>query len=434
MFDRSTEYKNLILCITSLLFVIWGKTFAVALIFLSVIADYFLAIAAEGSLKRSKQSAAVFMITDLIFNGFLFVLLTHNEIFSPSNPLHLRNALIPIGAAFYTLKNFSYVYDVYSGRIKAERNIFCLLTYTMSYPFLLAGPVVRYGDIEPQIRKRTVDAAHLNSGITSFAIGLAKTALVVPVLTKLANAGLDPDEPTLTGAWIGMIAFFGAAYFIFMGLSDMGTGIARMNGFDVEKNYTAISGRYMLGGLVKSYNTSMVRLFEDMRGNKGGAVIMTFVLAILGTGFYADHKFIFGFGAAIALLLAAEAVIGYEKIEKIPGLFKLIALFVISMLLFSGFAFDSFGEWKTWLGNLLGKGTLYRLSKSVKYIIINNCWVLLIALISVSPAGRGIVGLLDKSGEKSPKAYGRVRILKTICTAVLLAVSFILIAAETANV
>jgi alginate O-acetyltransferase complex protein AlgI len=434
LFDRSAEYKNLILCITSLLFVVWGKAFAAALLFLSVIVDYFLAIATEGSLKRSKQSAAVFMIADLIFNGFLFLLFTHNQLFATDGIFHLRNALIPVGVGFYTLKNFSYVYDVYSERINAERNIFCLFTYSVSYPFLLAGPVIRYGDIEPQLRKRTVDATCINSGLTSFAIGFAKTVLVVPVLTKLYEAGLDREEATLAGAWIGMIAFFGAAYFTFAGLSDMGTGIARMNGFDVEKNYGEISGRYMVGGLLKSYNTSMVTLFEDMRGTGSGAVLMTAVLAILGTAFYAESKFIFAFGAVIAVLLIIEWVIGYENIERIPGIFKAVALFIISMAVFSGFAFESFGEWKSWVGNLIGMGDKYILSTSVKYTVINNCWLLAIAFISVTPIGRLITAALERSGEKSDKAYGRVRVIKTVCTAALLIISFIVLAATIADV
>ena len=81
----------------------------------------------------------------------------------------------------------------------------------------------------------------------------------------------------------------------------------------------------------------------------------------------------------------------------------------------------------------MGRGTLYQLSKAVKYIIINNCWLLLIALISVTPIGRGINGALTAYGEKSPKAYGRVRTLKTLLTALLLIVTFIIAAAETAG-
>lgn len=429
MFDRSSEYKNLILCVTSLVFVIWGRAFAAALLFFSVFADYFLAIAAEGSLKRSKQSAAVFVAVDFIFNASIFILLAHNSLFSSGSPLHLRNALIPVGAGFYTLKAFSYVYDVYSGRIKAERNIFCLLTYTMSYPFLLAGPVVRYGDIEPQIRNRTMDADGLSKGLTAFAIGLAKTVLVVPVLTKLYQAGLTAAEPTLAGAWIGMIAFFGASYFTFMGLSDMGSGIAAMYGFKVDKNYSAVTSKRMLGGLVKSYNTSMVRLFEDIRGS---SVIMTLLLAMVGAAFYARSRYIFVFALLIGILLAVEQTIGYERIEKLPSVLKLAVVFALSMLLFSGFAFENANEWRSWFTHLLGKGNLYTLSKSVKYIIINNCWLLAAALISVTPAKRAICAALEKTAEKSPKAYGGVRILKTLCTAGLLLSSLILLAANTA--
>jgi alginate O-acetyltransferase complex protein AlgI len=104
------------------------------------------------------------------------------------------------------------------------------------------------------------------------------------------------------------------------------------------------------------------------------------------------------------------------------------------MAVFSGFAFESFGEWKSWAGNLIGMGDKYILSTSVKYTVINNCWLLAIAFISVTPIGRLITAALERSGEKSDKAYGRVRVIKTVCTAALLIISFIVLAATTADV
>lgn len=430
MFDRSTEYKNLIMCVVSALFIVWGKAAAALLIFACPVVDYFLGIAAEGSAERDKKSSAVFMIADLVWNVFIFVYLQKNSLFPVSSPMHLRAAVIPVGAAFFTLKNFSYVYDVYSGKIKAERNFFCLLTYSVSYPFLLAGPVVRYGDIKDKIHNRTVDVHRLSDGLTRFAVGLAKTALVVPVLARLSDKGLSVSEPTVIGAWLGMIAFFGEAYFTFMGLSDMGVGIAKMNGFDVEVNYGSISSKHMLGGLIKSYNTSMITFFEDIRGTKASAVFFTLLLAIAGTFFYADSKYIMLFGIIIALLLAIEWLIGYEAIEKIPAMIKLPVLFILSMLIFSSFAFDSMGAWKNWLFHLMGKNVLYILSKPVKYTVINNCWLLLIALISVSPIGRAAVAAFEKSGGRSAAAYGRMRVIKTALTALLLIASYITLAAN----
>jgi alginate O-acetyltransferase complex protein AlgI len=432
MFDRSTEYKNLILVLTSWLFIIWGKAFAVSLMFLSIIIDWALALAVEGTVKKQgRKNASVFLVLDLLVNAFLFVVLTRNSHFSADSALHLRNALIPVGAAFYTLKNFSYVFDVFSGKTAAERNIFCLITYCVSYPFLLAGPVVRYGDVRGQIRSRTVDAAHLSAGLTRFSVGFAKTLLVVPALSQIAQYGLYSPQHTAADSWLGMISFFGEAYFTFMGLSDMGTGIAQMNGFDVGVNYTRINVRNMLGGLVKSYNTSTVTLLSDMRfGGKAVRAVTTLIVALLGAALYAQHKFIFAFAAVIGLLLAAETLIGKEKIEKIPSAVQALILAALSMLLFSCFAFENLGEWKSWFASLFARGGAAKAwSADVKYAIIHNCLLLAIALISVSPLGFAIDKQLTRAGDKSPAAYGRVRVLKTVCTAALLVISYIILIA-----
>ena len=429
-FDRSTEYKNLILCIVSLLFLAWGRSFGVLLVVLSIAVDYVLAYAVQGSGVKTAKSA-VFMIVDLLWNAFLFVLLTKNEIFASDGIFHLRNALLPVGMAFYTLKNFSYVYDVFSGRIKAEKNIFCLFTYSVGYMFLLAGPLVRYGDIEPQIRHRELTTKKLSDGITRFAIGLAKAVMVVPVLERLYTSGLSADEPTFAGAWLGMIAFFGYAYFAFAGLSDMGTGIALMNGFDTDVNYRRISLGNMLGGLVESYNTSFVKFLSDVRSDYGFAEITTVLLALFAALFYADVKYLLVFGLIIGLILAIEYHIGCEKIKSLNPLLKLALTFVLSMLLFSPFAFESFSEWKVWLLQLVGKGNLYALSTSVKYTIINNCWLLALALISVSPLGSLIQSKLNQKAQESVKSMTAAKTLKTVCTAVILTASYILLAVST---
>lgn len=435
LFDRSAEYKNLILLLFSMLFAVWGRSFSCLLIFASVAVDYLLAFAVEGMLKKNRNNAVLYVAVDFIWNAFLFVWLTKNFLFANSGIFHLRNAVIPVGTAFYTLKNFSYVYDVYSGKIRAEKNILCLLVYSAAYPFLLAGPVVRYGDIEPQIRSRRVTTNGLSCGLTGFSIGLAKTVLVVPVLEKLYESGLDPSEPTLVGAWAGIIAFFGAAYFTFTGLSDMGTGIARMNGFDVSVNYTRITTDRMLGGLVRSYNTSMIDFFSEIADGfkkfpaRQAALI---VLSAAGAFFYSEGKLVLVSALLIGLILAAENSFGYDNIEKIPKIIKLPVTAVLGVLLFSCFAFGDFTEWKAWLSHLAGIGNEYRLSTSVKYTIINNCFLLLAAAVCVSPAGRFIKRRLDDFSEGSPRAYSAVRTLRTICVFLLLASSFIVLTAETA--
>ncbi len=303
-----------------------------------------------------------------------------------------------------------------------------LFTYTSAYPFLLAGPVTRYADIEPQLRERRMDIHLLSSGLTRFAYGFAKTILAAPVLTQLCETGLDPDEPTLSGAWIGMICFFGSAYFTFMGLSDMGTGIARMNGFNVDVNYTPLRTKHMLSSLVRSVNTSMIDLADDMRGKKPlPRTILTIPLALAVTAFYCTEPRYLLIGLIAGILLAVEAAVGNERMDRLPGVLKFLMTAALCMLIFSGFAFGSFSEWKTWLGQLVGRGNLYILSKPMKKLLVNNCWLLGISFVSITP----IVPALSKHfNDAGDGTYTRARTFETVWAVVLLVLSFVVLAGD----
>lgn len=236
-FDRSTEYKNLILIITSVIFFSWAKPLAVCLIFVTVIAEYFIAIGIAKNRETNKSTAKALLAADVVMNAAVLFIFAHNYLFDAISLLSFSQAVLPIGVAYYTLRGFSYCYDVYTGRCAVEKNIFCLLTYMASYHFMIAGPLVRYGDIEPYIRKRTMSGREINEGLNIFIIGLGKAVLLAPVFDSIKLAGLNSDEITLFGSWLGIIAFFGEAYFILAGMSDMARGLGKMNGFDYPKNY-----------------------------------------------------------------------------------------------------------------------------------------------------------------------------------------------------
>ena len=431
-FDRSTEYKNLILCVTSFLFVTWGINSLAGLMFLSVFADCFFAIAIENMTKKNDRSRAiVFFIADILMNGFLFLLLARNELFEGSEKLSLAKIYIPAGAAFYTLKNFSYVYDVFTGRCSAERNPFRLLTYGMNYAFLLAGPVVRYKDIEPQLKSRRLTGALMSRGLKSFAIGFAKTVILLPVLKKLTEAGLYGEDTSVTAALVGMLAWFGTAWFGFTGLSDMGTGIACMNGFDVPLNYERLSPKNLIGGTIRCYNTSMIDFFKDIRGvdNKIVGAVLTVILAVLGAGFYSSTKTMLIIGAIAGVILAAEYMWGYDNIEKLPSALKAVIAFIAVFLLFSPMAFESFGGWKNWLGELTSFGSLAPAAE-LKKLLLGNILIVAVCIAAASPIGKYLSDGLDSLASRSAKSSAAVNTLKTVCIAALLAVSYILLAAE----
>ena len=129
------------------------------------------------------------------------------------------------------LRGISYVYDVFKGNCKAEKNIFCLLTYMVSLHFMLVGPLVRYGDIEPQIRHREITGAKLNQGLNKIVFGFGKVVLLAGVFEQIKLAGLNGKEITTLGCWLGMLSFLAQYYFLFTGLSDMAKGLGLTNGF-----------------------------------------------------------------------------------------------------------------------------------------------------------------------------------------------------------
>ena len=427
-FDHSAEYKNLILCIMSVIFISWGHSVLSALVLLSMLADYFLALGVGKLRESSKGAAAALVAADLAWNAAIFFLFARNGTIADGSRFKIAESLVPVGAAFYTLRNFTYVFDVFKGRCRAEKNPAVLFTYTSAYPFLLAGPVTRYADIEPQLRERHMDVHLLSEGLTRFAFGFAKTILAVPVLTKLYETGLSHDEPTLAGAWIGMICFFGSAYFTFMGLSDMGTGIARMNGFSVDVNYTPICTKHGISSLVRSANTSMIDLCADIRGEGAASkALLNVPLALMATAFYYSEPRYLLVGLAAGVIMTVEALFGFGRLEKIPAFIRVIVTAALAMLVFSGLAFGSFGEWKSWLGQLAGRGDLYILSKPMKKLLVNNCWLLAVSFISVTP----IVPFLAKRAEASSGGtYTRARALRTAWAALLLILSFVMLAGD----
>ena len=424
-FDRSAEYKNLILCLTSVLFLLWGKPFAAVLILLSWLVDFFIALGIE----KFRQAKHLLLGADAAWNLLLLLVYTKPWVFGSHR---LSYAYIIAGMAFYTLKNFSYVYDVYSKKIKAEHNPFCLMTYSIAYPFLMAGPVVRYGDMEPQIRSRTLDSRLMSEGLCSFAAGFAKTVILLPVLEGLSDITIYAKELTRGGAWIGVIAFFVQAYVAFSGMADMGVGIAKINCFDVESNYRPISSERMMGSLVGSCNTSMINFFKDIRGeDKIKGAVLTVLLGGFAGLFYGGGRYMMLIGTIIGIWLAAEFCIGYDKIEKLPRWLRFVLTLAAALLILSALAFKQPEERAAWFNALLGrKNTPHGLGTGVASYIRHNAFVLAAALVYVSPLRTLIGKTAENISKKSTRGYAAVQRTRTVFLALAMIISYLLLAAS----
>ena len=438
-FDRSTEYKNLILILASVIFFSWGKPFAFCLIFLSVFFDWAMGCAIKKQ-EGKRPVQAFFLVLDFIVNAGLLFVFGHNYLFVNSDLLSFEQTVIPVGIAFYTLRGFSYVYDIYKGKAEPEKNVLCLLTYMISFHLMLVGPLIRYKDIEPQIRKREITTAKLNAGLVKIFTGFAKVVLLADLFSRIKLAGLNGNEITTLGCWLGMMSFFAQYYFIFTGFSDIAKGLGLVNGFDYPENYFIVKADELFTGLVRSVNTTVVDFFAEVFGinkdnkdnhSKAYVAVMAIVCGIVVSLWY-EAKFNFVIvGLFAGLLIALEKVFLSKPLGKLPVWLKYVYLIAAAMVIFGGLYFDSFYGYKKWLFALVGVNTKYTLGVAVKDAVLKNITLIVIAFCIICPfMNRLIKNAVTSFEEKSEKCYGISRITKTVLTAFVFALSIITLVVE----
>lgn len=373
--------RNACLLLASLLFYAWGEPVYVALMLLSILVNWALALAIDRSGDSGWRRR--WLVADVVFNmvvmGFFkyqgFVAQSVNTLLGTSLPdLQLP---LPIGISFYTLQALSYVVDVYRGRTKVQRSIALLGMYVACFPQLVAGPIVRYADVEGQIRSREVTLGGIASGMRLFVVGLAKKVLLANVMAILADDMLSRGGATVgaVGAWGGVLAFTFQIYFDFGGYSDMAIGLGRMLGFSYRQNfdypYVATSGREFW----RRWHISLSSFFRDyvyipLGGNRvptGRWVLnMLLVWAVTGLWHGAAWNFV-AWGLYWGVVLVGERLLWGQAIERLPRVVRHAYAALLIVFGWSLFWVQGTGQlvelWKAMLGvfGATGEVTLWEM-------------------------------------------------------------------------
>lgn len=239
----STKQSNIWLLIASLLFYAWGEPFFVFLMILSIILNWLVGMGigkSEGKLKRLILTLGI--VFDLGFLGYYkyagFVVsllnrIVHHEIMS------VPQIALPIGISFFTFQAISYIVDVYRKDTEYSKSIVNVALYIAFFPQLIAGPIVKYRDINKQIEKRQANWVKVSNGFRRFIYGLAKKVLVSNVLGLCVDTIYSNDLSFIDYkvAWIGALAYTFQIYYDFSGYSDMAIGLGKMFGFDILENF-----------------------------------------------------------------------------------------------------------------------------------------------------------------------------------------------------
>ncbi len=235
--------KNLILFLGSLIFYAWGEPVYILLMLFSTVADYI-----HGRLLerlRGKRAAKVVLLSSVVINlGVLcffkyadFLIGSVNAVFGTAFPLFSLG--LPIGISFYTFQTMSYTIDVYRGQARVQKNLLDFGVYVAMFPQLIAGPIVKYRDVEASLHHRRISLFDVSEGLKRFCVGLGKKVLLANNIGELWAfvSAQDPRRISMLTAWLGIVAFGFQIYFDFSGYSDMAIGLGRMLGFRFPENF-----------------------------------------------------------------------------------------------------------------------------------------------------------------------------------------------------
>lgn len=403
LLDRSAEYKNMLLIIGSLIFLSWGKPVYVLILTAFTLFDWFMGLCQDKFRERKK----LFLFLSGAVNTIALAILGNDLFKSLPKGFAELNALLPLCVGGILLRGFSYNVQVFKREIKAEKNFFCLLTYTTALHLLGGGQVPNYSSAEPYIRKRELTIEKLSDGLTKIFLGMGKVVILSRCFGDVA-LGLFKDT-SLLGQLIGMLCFFMQCYYLFTGIWDMSNGLALTFGFPPEKSYRPLTLK-SINSLMMNFNSTVSKFFK-LNSSKGYCLLAGGVLVCL---WYRVSLSFLVMGIMLGTVCLLENRMN-GSLKKLPRAAKALLTFLLMIVIFSPAYFGDISRWGNWLGNIFTVKGGFGLSSASGRLILNNIFVLLLGFVLSSR--RIIVQIklaVRKLERNSPSVYRPLGYLKTI--------------------
>ena len=417
--------RNAVLLAASLFFYGWGEPKFLLFMVFSIVQGYvFARLIGRG--RRKKLFLTLSLVLSFALLGYCkyadFFIENFNAVTGLSLPL-LKIAL-PIGISFYTFQIASYEIDVYRGDVAAQYNFIDFAAYVAMFPQLIAGPIVRYRDIAPQLKERTHSLEAAASGASRFAVGLGKKVLVANVLAQLVSAYKASAEQTALYAWLYAIAFTLQIYFDFSGYSDMAIGLGRIFGFTFPENFRYPYIAKSITEFWRRWHMSLGTWFRDylyipLGGSRCSRIrhIFNILVVWMATGFWhgAAWNLVF-WGLFYAVLLMAEKFFLLPALKKgraLPHVYVLLAVTLGFVLFDAASLKDALHQ----LGTLFGAGTASGLGTEAVYMLRSYGVVLALAVLGATP----LPAMLWKKAQEAKSLAPVLMVAEPLCTLALLA-------------
>lgn len=400
------NFRNIVMLFASIFFYAWGEPVYIILMVLSILLNYFCGQDIEAKkedIGKAKRSLVFTVAMNLLLLGFFkyygFLMDSINAVLPVDIPY--RELPLPIGISFYTFQALSYIVDVYWGNVKPQKNILYFALYISMFPQLIAGPIVRYVDIEEQLESRTVSGRKLGQGALYFIRGLAKKVMIANVVGQIFEeiAAMQIGSFSVMTAWLGCISYALQIYFDFSGYSDMAVGLGKMFGFEFRRNFNYPYISRSITEFWRRWHISLSTWFREyvyipLGGNRCSASrhILNLLIVWMLTGLWHGAAWnFFLWGVYYGVLLVLEKYVWGSVLDRLPSAARHVYAMVLVLIGWVFFFSPSLGYAFEYLGMMFGIGASGFIDGQAVFLLLTHWLLYLLAFIGCTALGMRII-------------------------------------------
>ncbi len=412
--------RNLALFLLSLAFYGFGEPAYIAVMFFSITVAHLTGFPIGKYRESNPRRARFWLILSLCLNLGMLLFFKYTNFFLEnlalipplSDAIHpIEGLTLPIGISFYTFQIMSYSIDLYRGNTETQRSYIAFGAYVALFPQLIAGPIVRYRDVNDQLVSRTHSVDKFSAGVSRFTVGFAKKILLGDSLAALyAYFGTAAAvEPTVLTSWLMVLTYTLHIYFDFSGYSDMAIGLGRMLGFEFPENFNYPYLASSVTDFWRRWHISLSTWFREyvyipLGGNRKGLPRLFFNMGVVWflTGFWhgASWNFVL-WGGFYFVILALEKAFLLKWFDRSPATRALGHVWALLLVGMGWMIFDhaSLSEAFSVIGGLFGIGTVGLASPVVGYELLRALPLLAVSVVAATPFPARLFAKLE---EKRP--------------------------------
>ncbi|WP_249029955.1 MBOAT family O-acyltransferase [Tannockella kyphosi] len=402
------KYKNCFLLVASLFFYGWQEPKYLFIMLFSIVNSYYFGLLIEKN-KNIFYRKVVLVISCISSLGLLIYFkyihfIVEQLILFFKLEIPLLQVALPVGISFFTFQTISYTIDVYRQDVKASKSLINYATYVSMFPQLIAGPIVRYENIEVLLKNRNIFISQIYDGVCRFLIGLAKKVIIANNLALLCQNVIVLDHSSVLMYWLYAIGFSLQIYFDFSGYSDMAIGLGKMLGFEFLENFKYPFVSSSITEFWRRWHISLGNWFRDyvyipLGGNRHGIKKTLFhivlVWALTGLWHGAAYQFIL-WGIMFAVLLIFEKLFLLEYLEKIPRwMGRIYTLFFVSIS-FVIFNASDIGQAFLYIKGMFSFGMIPFVNEVSLYYLSSYFYIIIIAMVGATPLVSSITVSITK--------------------------------------